>query len=425
MKNKTKVIISEPDPIARASLIAQIDRSANFNVIHDVADTRNLIKSDAFKKCAIIVTELMPDAEDTFKLAEHCYYRETPLKKVIVYTENHDQNILKRALGFGAYGYILKTDESDVLLTALEQVALNKYAITTQICPKLVYTAPHESRPKKNKKVKVILANQFPALLPHFEREFHEENNLKVIAKGSSIKDVSNKFDGCDVLVTSLFEDLEDTLEHLQKHFPGVFVIVYSDDHVVDYFRYSMDKRSCGYLTMSDDVEIVIAAINTVVNGKLAVSSRVNGLHDHAPRSPRADIKQTFDVFLCHNSADKQDVMRIGELLKFRNIRPWLDEWNLRPGLPWQKELEKQINFIGAAAVFVGDNGIGPWQDLELNAFLRQFVKRMCPVIPVILSSCLKPPELPVFLEGLTWVDFRKKSPDPLEQLIWGITGVR
>lgn len=129
------------------------------------------------------------------------------------------------------------------------------------------------------------------------------------------------------------------------------------------------------------------------------------------------------DVFLCHNSQDKRAVKEIAERLKARGIRPWLDEWQLRPGLPWQRALEKQIRAIGSAAVFVGESGFGPWHNLELEGFLRQFVKRSCPVIPVILSTCPKRPELPVFLEGMTWVDFRKQDPDPLKQLIWGITG--
>jgi len=59
----------------------------------------------------------------------------------------------------------------------------------------------------------------------------------------------------------------------------------------------------------------------------------------------------------------------------------------------------------------------------EQKAFLRQFVKRKCPVIPVILPGCNKVPQIPVFLGAFTWVDFRKTEPDPMGQLIWGITG--
>jgi hypothetical protein len=50
-------------------------------------------------------------------------------------------------------------------------------------------------------------------------------------------------------------------------------------------------------------------------------------------------------------------------------------------------------------------------------------VKRGCPIIPVILAEATKKMQLPAFLEGMTWVDFRMQDPDPMEQLIWGISG--
>jgi len=132
-----------------------------------------------------------------------------------------------------------------------------------------------------------------------------------------------------------------------------------------------------------------------------------------------------FDVFLCHNGQDKPAVREIGRALRARGILPWLDEEQLRPGLPWQRALEKQIERIKAAAVFVGPNGIGPWQHNELDGFLREFVERGCPVIPVILRDCGNEPSLPIFLKSMTWVDFRQPSPDPMGRLIWGITGER
>jgi small GTP-binding protein len=132
-----------------------------------------------------------------------------------------------------------------------------------------------------------------------------------------------------------------------------------------------------------------------------------------------------FDVFLCHNGKNKPRVKDIGEKLKEQGILPWLDEWELRPGLSWQRLLEKQIRQIKSAAVFVGKDGIGPWQQQEIEAFLRQFVKRGCPVIPVLLPDAPRKPKLPIFLESMTWVDFRSQGPDPMERLIWGITGVR
>jgi hypothetical protein len=132
-----------------------------------------------------------------------------------------------------------------------------------------------------------------------------------------------------------------------------------------------------------------------------------------------------FDVFLCHNSSDKPAVKGIGRQLMERGILPWLDEWELRPGMPWQRLLEDQITGIRAAAVFVGPDGLGPWQRQELDSFLRQFVSGSCPVIPVLLNNAPIEPKLPLFLQGMTWVDFRDPSVDAIGRLIWGITGQR
>lgn len=136
-------------------------------------------------------------------------------------------------------------------------------------------------------------------------------------------------------------------------------------------------------------------------------------------------LQDEFDVFLCHNSADKDRVRRIHKQLKARGMRSWIDEENLIPGRPWQRALQAQLDSIRSAAVFVGPSGIGPWQDMELMAFLQMFVERDRPVIPVILPGVKQPPDLPLFLRNMTYVDFRKRQPNPLDRLLWGITGTR
>jgi GTPase SAR1 family protein len=132
-----------------------------------------------------------------------------------------------------------------------------------------------------------------------------------------------------------------------------------------------------------------------------------------------------YDVFLCHNSRDKPQVIAIGERLKERGILPWLDVWEIRPGSRWQKELQQSIKSVKSAAVFIGGHGKSPWQDLELEAFLQQFARRSRPVIPVVLESRSGNPRLPGFLSSWHMVDMRKPDPDPFEQLVWGITGER
>jgi TIR domain-containing protein len=135
-----------------------------------------------------------------------------------------------------------------------------------------------------------------------------------------------------------------------------------------------------------------------------------------------------FDVFLCHNSDDKPTVREIGKRLKERRILPWLDEWEVPPFVTWQDELEKAISQIGSVAVFVGPSGVGPWQDIEIQTLLQEFAKRRIRMGLVWLPGALGTPDtigVPRFITIFNWVDFRKTDPDPLEQLLWGITGQR
>lgn len=152
----------------------------------------------------------------------------------------------------------------------------------------------------------------------------------------------------------------------------------------------------------------------------VAIRANVRESRDISP-----DNSDSFDVFLCHNSEDKPEIKRMANLLRARGLNPWLDEEQLRPGMPWQQALEDNIGSIRAAAVCIGQGGLGPWQNVELQAFLTEFVRRNVPVIPVILETATQEPRLPLFLRTVTWVDFRKSTPDPVDMLVYGITGNR
>ncbi|NER05118.1 MAG: toll/interleukin-1 receptor domain-containing protein [Okeania sp. SIO3C4] len=131
-----------------------------------------------------------------------------------------------------------------------------------------------------------------------------------------------------------------------------------------------------------------------------------------------------FDVFLCYNSNDRREVEKIAKQLKTRGINSW-DKSEVPSGSLWQQELEREIENIKAVAIFIGNNHLGPWDNNEIQPFLRQFVRRGCPVIPVLLANAPEKPKLPLFLEENRWVDFRDSQSNPLEMLIWGIKGIR
>lgn len=169
----------------------------------------------------------------------------------------------------------------------------------------------------------------------------------------------------------------------------------------------------------------IIIKGNSENGGREFIDILLDEVQNWIEQSSKISQVKIFDVFLCHNSEDKPKVKEVGERLKQEGVIPWLDEWELQPGIPWQPIVEEQIENIKAAAVFVGESGLGPWQEVEIRGLLSEFVSRKIPVIPVILGTAPKRPNLPLFLREMTWIDFRKEDPDPMEQLIWGITGHR
>lgn len=131
-----------------------------------------------------------------------------------------------------------------------------------------------------------------------------------------------------------------------------------------------------------------------------------------------------FNVFLSHNSKDKPAVRELKKLLAAERVTVWLDEDELRPGMPWQQLLESGIRASGSVAVLVGKDGHGPWEDEEMRAALALAVRDKRPVIPVLLPGASAEPELPMLLSNRTWVDLRPGfTKDGLAKLIWGITG--
>jgi phosphotransferase system HPr-like phosphotransfer protein/mannitol/fructose-specific phosphotransferase system IIA component (Ntr-type) len=132
------------------------------------------------------------------------------------------------------------------------------------------------------------------------------------------------------------------------------------------------------------------------------------------------------DVFLSHNSKDKPVVRELKRRLAAKGLTVWLDEDELRPGIPWQELLEIGIRSSRSVVVVIGKDGLGPWENEEMQAALILAVDNKRPVIPVLMPGAQTMPRLPMFLGIRTWVDLRTDlNDDGVGRLVWGITGAK
>ena len=82
-----------------------------------------------------------------------------------------------------------------------------------------------------------------------------------------------------------------------------------------------------------------------------------------------------YDVFLSHNSKDKDAVRAIACKLRDRGIMPWFDEWALPVGERTPANLARGLEQSGCCAVFFGGSGMGPWHELEQERALVRSVE--------------------------------------------------
>jgi len=101
-------------------------------------------------------------------------------------------------------------------------------------------------------------------------------------------------------------------------------------------------------------------------------------------------MSEGYDVFLSHNSADKDAVELIAHRLRAEaGLNPFLDKWHLVPGEGWQVALEEALAASETVVVFIGPSGVSPWHNEELRTALNRAVRTRDEyrVIPVLLPE--------------------------------------
>jgi len=135
-----------------------------------------------------------------------------------------------------------------------------------------------------------------------------------------------------------------------------------------------------------------------------------------------------FDVFLSyrHNPKDRPYVRQLAEVLVELGLEVWFDEYQLPPGMPFVRGLERGISLSRSGLVLIGSDDLGPWQNEEIDALLRNATQQGTPLIPVYLQSAPPLVPLPVFLSIRIAIDLRcGYTRENLARMLWGITGQR
>ncbi len=119
-----------------------------------------------------------------------------------------------------------------------------------------------------------------------------------------------------------------------------------------------------------------------------------------------------FQVFLSHNSDEKQQVLAIAKHLKDEGITYWIDTERLRSRGTIDDQVGEAIHQCESLAFFIGGKGLGTYHGEEGTYALQLARNHEMEIIPVLLPGG-SADQFPWQMRSRLWVDFRADVEDP------------
>lgn len=128
MAGKIEVAIADQNPVVRAGLETLVQRDGRFSVCGVYATGEALIEALKVKPVEIaIVGWTLPDMTGGNVLTR--LKQEKWRTRVVVYTGERSSEVLRQAIKGGAWGFVSKTEEPQVLLEAVVSVARGRLSL--------------------------------------------------------------------------------------------------------------------------------------------------------------------------------------------------------------------------------------------------------------------------------------------------------
>jgi two-component system nitrate/nitrite response regulator NarP len=128
MRAKIEVAIADQNPVVRAGLEALVLRDGRFTIYGVYPNGASLLEALQTKPLEIaIVGWTLPDMTGG-DILQRVKLRKWPTR-VIIYTGERSHDVLRQAIKGGAWGFVSKTEEPQVLLEAVVAVARGRLSL--------------------------------------------------------------------------------------------------------------------------------------------------------------------------------------------------------------------------------------------------------------------------------------------------------
>lgn len=163
--NKYKLLLVDDHELIVNGIINALSPWPRFQVVAHIDNGLAVYNACRFHEPDIVILDLSLPGTDGLDIIPQLRYR-WPRMNILAYTAHREEYMAIRTLAAGACGYVLKNSSQQVLLAALQMVALNKRYIDPALNQEVILTA-------------LSAENKSQGLLTARERQI-----LKLIAEG-------------------------------------------------------------------------------------------------------------------------------------------------------------------------------------------------------------------------------------------------
>lgn len=128
------------------------------------------------------------------------------------------------------------------------------------------------------------------------------------------------------------------------------------------------------------------------------------------PKSRPTSWKRPAHVFISYSRSEAMLVEYLGERLRDRGLRTWIDFQNLEPGTPWQQQLDAGVDDADIVVLVVSERAVAS------EHVASEWKRALAHGKHVVLYIAQAVP-IPEQLRGLPWIDGRTRSSRSAEQL--------
>lgn len=163
-------------------------------------------------------------------------------------------------------------------------------------------------------------------------------------------------------------------------------------------FAHVIEGASFSMLEQQNAVDYLIEAIGDVCK-QVAIPRDIVQAVYNSPDTDLRESKLRLSVFLCHSSADKQQVRDLYRRLQTDGVKPWLDEKDLLPGQDWHKEITKAVKSSDVVIVCLSKGSITKEGYIQKEIKMALDVADEKPedtiyIIPLRIEDCRGPDKL-------------------------------